>query len=134
MSLRIESDFIHKGLHCLVIAQDMGHRCGYVGVSHNLGDAYGLGLEVHGGVTHEGGHMNDGLYYYGFDCAHSGDAKDESIMSEDYKKIHSQWNQIGGVVRTKEFVESECRKLADQLAPLVRADTYKKRLIEEVLN
>ncbi len=32
MSFKIESDFIHKKLRCIVLATDMGHRCGYVEV------------------------------------------------------------------------------------------------------
>jgi hypothetical protein len=135
MKSQAESDFIYKELHCLVVPNEMGHRMGYVGVPYNLGDAYELGLEVHGGITYEGNlQSSTNFYYYGFDCAHSGDAKDVSIMTDEYKKLLGLFRDLNdGTVKTKEYVELECRKLADQLAPLVRADTYKKRLIEEVL-
>ncbi len=29
---RIEATFKHKGLHCVVLMTDMGHRCGYVAI------------------------------------------------------------------------------------------------------
>jgi len=140
MKLQIESDFQHKSLHCLVIPYELGHRCGYVGVPHNLGDAYDLGLDVHGGVTFEGSLLKNGLYYYGFDCAHSGDGKDLSLLTDEMRKVYEGLNLgyqgvLGqGVVRTKEYVENQCMYLADQLVKLVKVSQYKKQLVEEVLN
>ena len=38
MNYVIESDFVHKGLRCIVVGQRGGYRCGYVGLpsSHKL--------------------------------------------------------------------------------------------------
>lgn len=38
---KIEKDWIHNGLRCVVIAKDTGNRCGYVGISEN-NSMYGL--------------------------------------------------------------------------------------------
>ena len=46
MSYKVERDWHHEGLRCVVVLADLGHRCGYVGVpkSHPL---YGKGYTVH---------------------------------------------------------------------------------------
>lgn len=46
---KVESDFTYKGYRCVVIFTDMGHRCGYVGISegHMLyGKHYGDYLDI----------------------------------------------------------------------------------------
>ena len=35
MSRKVESEFDHNGLKCVVIFTEMGHRCGYVGVEED---------------------------------------------------------------------------------------------------
>ena len=96
-------------------------HCGYVGVpaGHPLFmvdymDGYtnsGDGLVsrellycVHGGITYSGGIGSDGLWYFGFDCAHHGDS------------IHVQ--DVG-------YCTNECEELAIQLADF--ADKHRKR-------
>lgn len=117
-----ESTFVHKGLRCSVMlfeAFDMGcavfgqsWRCGYVEVPEghpyfrcDYDDAPDGRpdlpspedrLEVHGGVTYANKSKNG--WEFGFDCCHYGDSPEE-------------W--------TRERVEEECRKLADQLIEIV---------------
>ena len=67
-------------------------------------------FDVHGGITYSGG--GDGYpadgdeWWFGFDCAHAGDATGSSLFP-------------GGVLRTREYVESECESLAEQLAMII---------------
>ena len=49
MGYKVESDFNHCGLRCVVIALDRGHRCGYVGVDRNhplYGKSYSENISV----------------------------------------------------------------------------------------
>ena len=136
----VESEFTFKGLKCVVVMQDMGHRCGYVGVpkEHLLfGKKYDEweveGLDVHGGITYSD---KDGeypipsdLWWFGFDCAHYGDAPDyeaaKKLFSDDLDTVRYLEERkktdkkcgIGthGVIRSCEYVKAQCRKLADQL-------------------
>ena len=74
-------------------------------------------FDVHGGITFagdgDGGYPiseeND-LWWFGFDCAHAGDAT--KFMNHD-----------GDVFRTQEYVEQECESLARQLIERVNFDS-----------
>lgn len=161
----VERDWRAHGLRCVVLAIDMGHRCGYVGVpeSHPLfGVAYNeshkstAGLwakaqdgpigrrgivpvfcsihseedlpsldvifDVHGSLTYSRGSIDypvntNGLWWFGFDCAHHLDGKDPTIMSDSFRKIHSRYTPFSdGIVRDTAYVVRECERLAEQLA------------------
>jgi hypothetical protein len=166
MSYKVESEFIHNGLPCVVIFTDMGDRCGYVGVFENnlfykikysdnvknkkilnslkkekVGKRGIMSLmswdgenvsphilfDVHGSITYSGQSESypiktDGrVWWFGFDCAHSGDRKDRECFKDYFPDKFSTIDNIGlfefesGVVRTKEYVTIECKRLADQL-------------------
>ena len=139
------------GLWGCVILTDMGHRCGYVGVSdsHALygvdcsqevdclnfpGDepvgkrgiipllagsrrAPDVVFDVHGGLTFSGpiGDVETApksLWFFGFDCAHHGDAPEPGYSN------HSIFS--GGVVRSLDYVVGECESLAAQLVTRIR--------------
>ena len=106
------------GYEAEVLAMPMGHRCGYVTVpeGHPCADKdYNeLRVDVHGGLTY--GHNRK----FGFDCAHWDDAKDPALMSEEYRKIYSEWPMFDefGTIRTLEFCVDECESLASQLKEL----------------
>ncbi len=139
----VEKDWEHCGLRCIALAlHSVGHRCGYVGVpkAHPLyGVSYSeheTSFEVHGGLTYssdgEGGYPteSDGVWWFGFDCGHAGDAKDPNLMDDSTKdnicRIFSEGFDVGrGVVRTLEYVIPECQSLAAQL----HAITCKEGLI-----
>jgi hypothetical protein len=95
----IESDFMHKDFRCLVIARPMGYRCGYVGVPKGPSAPFSC-------------FGDDGLWWIGFDCGHICDGVDPSIIDDRYKEAMS-WNTHE--FRTREYVEAECKKLAEQL-------------------
>jgi hypothetical protein len=74
-----------------------------------------LVFDVHGGLTYSGSGENSyplpgkDLWWFGFDCAHSGDGSmDERLTFSD------------GPVRSQEYVESECESLAKQLAEITQ--------------
>jgi len=157
----IESDFIHKGIRCVVVAYDMGHRCGYCeikkghilygkGYSEDLSDiprikrffnkikrmplgkrgvipilCYKKGeisldilIDVHGSVTFTGEgqlqEMEGDGWWIGFDCAHCDDARDPAIM-KNLSMLSVAHLFKDGIIRTKEYVEQECKNLAEQL-------------------
>ena len=86
----------------------LGHRCGYVKIPSNhhfyqknynwIDDNYDI--EVHGGLTfseEKVGSFSENGWYIGFDCAHYGDTLETC---------------------TKEYVESQCKKLINQIKSL----------------
>lgn len=161
---KVESDFIHNGLRCVVLLTGMGHRCGYVGIDRNhplfnvrysdraqylaekdITDEWGgmaitpeTYLKAHGGITYSdsGSYpVKSDLWWFGFDCAHAGDAPDYKSLLEsglrdrEYAEsmVSLQRHFEYGVVRTQEYVEQECRSLADQLARLAQTAREKGR-------
>lgn len=133
----VEKEFEHCGLRCVCVLQNMGHRCGYVGVdeSHPLyGEDYDheavSNLDVHGGVTYSNGDgyypIESDLWWFGFDCAHYMDLNDNEAylrhfphlreMIETRMQIDKKLKFDHGVVRTLEYVENQCKKLAEQLS------------------
>jgi len=130
----------YRGYEYIVVKTSMGHRCGYVkvtkghpwhgkdweNVSPINGDEW---LDVHGGLTFAEADVPcdaegpDTGWWIGFDCAHSGDAKDESIMSDEYLKYHRDFNErhpdlsritMHESVKTTPYVVNECKRLIDQ--------------------
>ena len=74
-------------------------------------------FDVHGGLTFSGPMdwieaAPKGLWFFGFDCAHHGDAPEPGYTN------YSVFS--GGVVRSLEYVAGECESLAAQLINRVR--------------
>lgn len=137
----VESEGETEGLRWIVVANSMGHRCGYVSVPedhpwHGLGyndpvnplmdsddwdNRIDCKLDVHGGVTYaERGTPVEGEdqgWWFGFDCAHAGDARDPSIADPETMKMWSGMPPMSDheVIRTTEFCEAECEGLARQI-------------------
>jgi hypothetical protein len=159
MSYKIEKNWEHEGYRCIVVAIDMGHRCGYVGVDKEhpfYGKEYndeippemldkiktvlegpigkrgiidlfcydsdhpriGILFDVHGGITFSSRKddkkypVESDLWFFGFDCAHSGDAKDPEITA-DRLDVLMYFNE--GIIRTLDYCIDECESLAKQL-------------------
>jgi len=75
-------------------------------------------FNVHGGITFSGKEIAGKKgWWIGFDCAHSGDSKDISLMDKKHREIEEKFHLSfpGGVVRTTKYVESECKNLIDQI-------------------
>ena len=165
----IEREFEHAGCKCVVTFNNMGHRCGYVGIpsTHLLyGEDYGNYLDIkkedigdrevsgviplmcdcldnderikigayfqcHGGITYSGGGKDSeypiasDLWWFGFDCDHYGDGKDLQYAFEKFPKYRKEISLSmecerkfpieGEIVRSKEYVANECKRLAEQL-------------------
>lgn len=125
----VEADWITaSGLRAVVTLGR--HRCGYGGVpkTHRLhgvesGTEYDESMcDVHGGVTYSGGDedypvKSDGLWWFGFDCAHYGDAPAVQCP------IEKEFPVPGRVVRSLAYCKSECESLATQLAALAHPPT-----------
>lgn len=130
--MRLEKTWTTEaGLMAAVVVQDHGSRCGYVGVPKDhaaAGKSYDeLDIDVHGGLTYDGCNTeypapSDGLWWFGYDCAHWGDARDPALMTPDYKELYDK-GMFGslddyGVVRSLEFCVEQCESLAKQLKDL----------------
>lgn len=114
--------FVESGLPCYMIRHEMGSWCGYVGVpkghplfgketSHeSLWD-----LNVHGGVTWADG-GSPGLWWLGFDCAHSGDLVPGLPLFNEFYPIGDD----APVYRDFIYVGNQCRGLAKQLAHIAK--------------
>ena len=76
-------------------------------------------FDVHGGITYADGESNypveSDLWWFGYDCAHSGDEKDLSVIDDELKDFFIKYPYPGGVIRTLEYCISECESLATQL-------------------
>lgn len=124
----IECTFESCGYPCAVLFQPLGHRCGYVGVP-KAHPCYGknyteVEIDCHGGLTYADGQLfcsrRDDLWWFGFDCAHAGDAEDLGAMERYYPGSQElvvvlRTLRDCGVVRTVDFVMEQCAHIADQL-------------------
>ena len=77
-------------------------------------------FDVHGGITFAdfGKNLmaNKPGWWIGFDCAHCDDAKDIEIMDKESFEIQKGLISMGyGTVRTKDYVEQECKNLIEQI-------------------
>lgn len=73
-------------------------------------------FDVHGSLTFSGCRNSKTDFWLGFDCSHSGDAKDPTIMGERELALAERYGRFDGVMRTNDYVEAECRSLARQIA------------------
>ena len=127
-----EYEFEAFGLPCYMLRNGSeGHWCGYVGVPKDSRlykkDYYfytesenGLSkleqainnIKVHGGLTYaDRRRKNDDTWYFGFDCAHSGDFMEYYF---DYPELEEN-----STYKDKQFVITECQNLAKQLKEII---------------
>jgi hypothetical protein len=140
----LDSRTLAQGEHCgfmwQIVPNRMGYRCGYIRVLPGhpwFGQPYqDLDVECHGGLTFgEPGtacptHGPEAEYWYGFDCAHGGDAEDLNLLSlKDLKRkiqfaeeFTAEYPEYGEprmresreTVKDTEYVRNECRSLCEQ--------------------
>ena len=129
---KVEREWSHAGLLCAVVQRRKGsNRCGYVRVPPNhphYKKAYSdVDVDVHGGLTfaniepcveHE-----DGIgWWFGFDCAHSGDAsydpENPPQHQIDFIKKYPEFARSGLYEHfwSHEEVVAETERLAEHLA------------------
>jgi hypothetical protein len=119
--------------------QDLGHRCGYVGISkgHKYygSDQLNSIIDVHGGITYSSldradcypiDEPND-YYWIGWDYAHLGDCVDRNDFIKNFgREKYEHYVNIGctymfandGYVYSVEDVERDCKKVIEQLIEL----------------
>lgn len=92
-------------------------------------------FNVHGGLTYSGDNngtypVESNLWWLGFDCGHYMDGKDLELMEKYWGddpniqrkiEIEKEYYMIGNnyPVRSKEYVENECKSLVDQIIELI---------------
>jgi hypothetical protein len=126
---------VATGLPCLAVRNGAGNWCGYVGVppGHALhGRDYGSidDVVVHGGLTfsdacspHDteasgichvpGVGEPDSVWWFGFDCGHSGDLS--PVLASD-PRVREFGLLRDGTYRTLPYVQDQCAALAQQIA------------------
>jgi hypothetical protein len=96
-------------VECCIRRNTSQALCGYVVLTSD-NKLYGLdydklyskiNVHVHGGLTYSD--EGDGGWIIGFDCAHAGD-------------LCPSFPHFDGIYRTKEYVISECEKLAEEVS------------------
>jgi len=108
---------------CFIRRNDSMVWCGYIEVhEHNkyYNKPYDEAdiFDVHGGLTYSGDltiykdNIEIPKYFFGFDCAHGGDM---TIYTINFKEP-IEYKCSSGIYRNKEYVISECEKLAEQLS------------------
>jgi hypothetical protein len=123
-----EEQWVDKktGLLCRIRRHaEFSHLCGYVGVDSDhpkFGEGEDkLDLEVHGGLTYSNTE-DDGIHWFGFDCAHAGDLSpgilihllETRILTEGYLNLRDE------TYRTWDYVKTETLRLAEQLGGLTK--------------
>lgn len=78
---------------------------------------------VHGGLTYSGGSEkypapSDGLWWFGFDCAHIDDGKDPTYLAS-LSPERAHWENRDGEFRDQPYVEAQCESLAAQIVAAV---------------
>lgn len=137
MSSIVEKKWEYEGFQCVVKMQEIGHRCGYVGIpkGHELycADYDEIDIGCHGGLTYADftlldDNSND-IWWIGFDCAHWGDLRDYESAKKLYKdnekvyemicrseEIDSKTNYSSfGEIRTLEYCVEQCESIVNQI-------------------
>lgn len=136
---KVEREWEHAGLNCAVVqGREGGNRCGYVRVPpshpfHGKGYTDLDDINVHGGLTFasiEPCAHDDGVgYWFGFDCAHSGDAHyDPDNLPQHEKDFRIKYPEFNGldfdehfwsheeVVRETEYLARQLSRVATETA------------------
>jgi hypothetical protein len=116
-----EEKWVDEGtnLHCRIRRHpEYMHLCGYVGVGSdhpNFGEGEDkLNLEVHGGLTYSSTE-DDGIHWFGFDCAHAGDLSPGILIHLLKTRITEYGYLRDETYRTWGYVKAETLRLAEQL-------------------
>lgn len=80
-----------------------------------------MAFDVHGSLTYSGGNggypVKSDLWWFGYDCAHSGDGRSPEYMEqqrERYPNSPIMWHD-DGEFRSLEYCIGECERLARQI-------------------
>ena len=130
-AFKIEREWECAGLKCAVVqSREAAWRCGYVCIplTHPaFGKMYNdIAVEIHGGLTFSEIDSDGSGWWFGFDCAHYGDASYDPNM--DLPSLSDEARSFMTVIRltpapgehywTQFEVEGECESLARQLSEI----------------
>jgi hypothetical protein len=124
----------HAGHQWNITNNGIGYRCGYVRVDKGhpwFGSRGDIDAEVHGGITFSDfdvscGKGPDDGYWVGFDCAHSGDLPDPSLVnldgSESNRQLVESINRLfegmanfeDHSIKNTDYVRAQCLALCEQ--------------------
>lgn len=129
---KLEKQFEYKGFTCVILFNQMGFRCGYVGIPKYVKiDTDSIGC--HGGITYVRDYLHHqerkDLWWIGFDCAHCFDGFDVETAKKIFSDESDVMEQIAllestgyfavcnedNTIRTLEYCEGECRKIVNQV-------------------
>jgi len=124
--ISFEDGGVYRGYNYLITLNlILGFRCGYVSIpkGHPLYDQKERvdEIEMHGGCTYFDNPIyvedSDEEKWIGFDCAHFGDGYDKKIVKKYNPYFYTYFTKLkeNNVVRTKEYVEQECKNIIDQI-------------------
>ena len=111
--------FTYKGFDCKIKRnQSLSFLCGYVRLpeGHKFYKQHynDIDVDVHGSLTYS--QQENDQWVVGFDCGHCFDLCPFEIMvNDDSPYGFMQSGVSSGTYRTMEYVESEIKKLVDQL-------------------
>jgi len=126
------------GMPCLIVRNNLGALCGYVGVDENhpwFEKSYDedgpIELDAHGGLTFASmcsdgdekssichlpdNNETDRVWWFGFDCAHAWDFSPAMQARMANFPAHLRMRDWSEVYRDLDYVEKECASLARQL-------------------
>ena len=122
----VEKHFEYKGHDCICVFTRNGCRCGYVSTTIYR-DYFDFDIDCHCGLSFAGALPKEyeprDPWYIGFDCGHSCDGIDTKL-AYDYGLIDEVRKEYleesfcylnGHPIRDLEYVENQCKKIADQL-------------------
>lgn len=111
------------GLPCLIVRNDFGNLCGYVGVDklHPLFEMHydGVEVSVHGGLTYSSECQHricheveneEKTWWLGFDCSHYGDFSPGLSKYRGFDELNQDINY-----KDFSYVEQQCTNLARQI-------------------
>ena len=86
-------------------------------------------FDVHGSLTYSGSSEtypvpHDGLWWFGYDCGHSGDGRSDAYiagMKAAFPNKPFMWFEGDGVFRDLDYCVAECESLAQQMADRIKA-------------
>jgi hypothetical protein len=125
----------HNGRPCLIVRNNSGALCGYASVAEGhprFGQKDRGELDCHGGVTYEdfcveGGKIchvpkpgePDRVWWFGFDCAHSGEYSAMAYPEDLRRRFHNEpWERYCSVG----YVRRQVEQLAEQLDRIGRGE------------
>lgn len=125
----VEKQFQYKGHDCICVFTRNGYRCGYV--STTLHRHYeDFDIDCHCGLTFSGtlpeAYAPKEVFYIGFDCGHICDGIDAELAykyglinetEREYFKESFGYLSDYPVIDV-DYVEKQCKKIADQLEEL----------------